>query len=113
MCLDGDWVVGIFVLNALEIVSHAAKELLEADRRVALQVDEDDAFPDLGRDRREAALRLVEQLERSRVGPADQQPVRAVGPAVLATDQPTGLSGPVQRKQCKTGRASCRERGSP
>src|SRR3546814_18202947 len=45
MCLDGDWVVGIFVLNALEIVSHAAKELLEADRRVALQVDEDEAFP--------------------------------------------------------------------
>src|SRR3546814_14566682 len=79
MCLDGDWVVGIFVLNALEIVSHAAKELLEADRRVAFQVDEDEAFPDLGRDRREAALRLVEPLERSLVGHAAQPPVRAVG----------------------------------
>src|SRR3546814_16173733 len=75
MCLDGDWVVGIFVLNALEIVSHAAKELLEADRRVALQVDDDEAFPDLGRDRREAALRIVEPLERSLVGHADQTPV--------------------------------------
>src|SRR3546814_4571949 len=56
MCLDGDWVVGIFVLNALEIVSHAAKELLEADRRVALQVDEDEAFPELGSNRLAAAL---------------------------------------------------------
>src|SRR3546814_12922288 len=70
MCLDGDWVVGIFVLNALEIVSHAAKELLEADRRVALQVDADEAFPDLARDRREAALRLVEPLDRSQIGRA-------------------------------------------
>src|SRR3546814_17500299 len=83
MCLDGDWVVGIFVLNALEIVSHAAKELLEADRRVALQVDEAEAFPDLGRDRREAALRLVEPLERSLVGHADQPPVLAVGPVEI------------------------------
>src|SRR3546814_10187025 len=97
MCLDGDWVVGIFVLNALEIVSHAAKELLEADRRVALQVDEDEAFPDLGRDRREAALRLVEPLERSLVGHADQPPVRAVGPVVIATDQPRGIAGPFPR----------------
>src|SRR3546814_16186399 len=93
MCLDGDWVVGIFVLNALEIVSHAAKELLEADRRVALQVDEDEAFPDLGRDRREAALRLVEPLERSLVGPADQPPrseERRVGKECVSTGRSRG-----------------------
>src|SRR3546814_9991510 len=105
MCLDGDWVVGIFVLNALEIVSHAAKELLEADRRVALQVDEDEAFPDLGRDRREAALRLVEPLERSLVGHADQPPVRAVGPVVIATDQPRGIAGPFPRNLVRAVRA--------
>src|SRR3546814_15591669 len=91
MCLDGDWVVGIFVLNALEIVSHDAKELLEADRRIALQVDEDEAFTDLGRDRREAELRLVQPLELRLAGQATQPPARSVAAVALVTGHPLHL----------------------